>query len=288
MANKQYISPIRLYKHCAVELNPDINISRIKKHLNAEFAIATNGLIEIDGFSYNKHDLFEELEHSDFEKRLNYHQRIWDSKNVLSFLENNEFAYLSFKDELKQFHNDDEFDLFFSTYFAASFSVVLRNKLNELPLASVGNLLLFEPFILSDEREEAFKPLRIFFEENLRLLKNTNKDSYKLMHPKITHWVDYEWSSFINNLPEEFYEEKQEIAFKLTNILAAIQKTNRDDCRKLSYELSSITGLEKELADVIYKNHQIITGHSSSKSGGNNWSWIIWVILILIRILVHC
>ena len=287
MASKQYISIIRLFEHCGIPYQGELNISRIKKQLTAEFGLAASGIIEIDTHSYNKNDVFEEIEHPDVQTRIGYHQKLWESKALLSFLEDNIFDEPGMKEDMKKFQNDVVFDHFFSPYFAVSFNYIARNCLNELRLNDMAELLIFEDFLQGQDREEAFRPIRIFLEENIRLLKNTNKDTYKLIKPKIEHWVSTHWSSFLNNLPHEFYNSRNDLTSNLVNLTVAIQKTNKSDCRFISTELTCLTQLTPELTDIIYSNHKVYT-NTATTTGSGNYGWIIWVVIILIRILSGC
>src|ERR1043165_2518767 len=87
LANKQYISIIRLFDHCGISTGDDFNLSRTKKQLQAEFGIAQGGFIEIDGHTYTRHDVFEEIEKPDFIQRLHFHKQIWKSPQILHLLE---------------------------------------------------------------------------------------------------------------------------------------------------------------------------------------------------------
>lgn len=287
MASKQYISIIRLFEHSGILYDGEINLSRIKKQLTAEFGIAVSGIIEVDHHSYNKNDVFEEIERSDFIARLYYHKKIWGSPCLLSFLEEAIFDEQKMQEAMQQFQNDPVFDSFFSPYFAMSFNYIARNCLNEFRLDDMGSLLLFEEFLLGEDREEAFRPVRIFLEDNIRLLKNTNTDNYKLVKPKIQHWINGNWSGFVNSLPHEFYNSRNELSSNLVNITVAIQKTNKPECKRISHELTSLSHLSPELADIIYNNHKVYTSNPITRSTGN-WGWIVWLIIILIRILSGC
>ena len=287
MASKQYISIIRLFEHCGIAYDSEIIVSRIKKQLTAEFGIAASGIIEIDHHSYNKNDVFEEIEAPDFITRLYYHKKIWNAPYLLAFLEDAVFDEPKMQEAMQQFQNDTVFDGFFSPYFAISFNYISRNCLNEFRLDDLGNLLLFEEFLLGEDREEAFRPIRIFLEDNIRLLKNTNTNNYRLVKPRIQHWIESSWSSFINNLPHEFYNSRNELSSNLVNVTVAIQKTNTSDCRKISHQLTSLSHLSPELADIIYNNHKVYTSNPITRSTGN-WGWIVWLIIILIRILSGC
>jgi hypothetical protein len=62
LANKQYISIIRLLQHAEIDVESEINVARVKKQLAAEFNFSPTAIIEIDNYSYNKTDVFEELD----------------------------------------------------------------------------------------------------------------------------------------------------------------------------------------------------------------------------------
>jgi hypothetical protein len=55
LANKEYTSIIRLFNHCDISINDDFNLSRARKQLQAEFGIAQDGFIEIEGYTYTRH-----------------------------------------------------------------------------------------------------------------------------------------------------------------------------------------------------------------------------------------
>ncbi|MEI9955717.1 MAG: hypothetical protein WDM90_05265 [Ferruginibacter sp.] len=158
---KQYISPIRLFEHCSISTT-ELNISRMKKQLSAEFDFAKTGFIEIDGYTYNKNDVLEEIERPDFFERLQYHSMLWESKNILSIIENNTGNLSYLKQEFDKFQHNKSFDVFFSPYFAAPFSHICRGYLNEGKLYELSTLLLFEDFLQPMEREEALNP-SVFF-----------------------------------------------------------------------------------------------------------------------------
>ena len=224
MANKQYISIIRLFKYCEIPIGTDFNLPRVKKQLQAEFGIAKDGFIVVDGHNYTRHEVMEEIELPDFPKRLVFHNQIWNNPQILDWLENYSLDLNNIRSEFAPFWNKNEFDVFFSPYFVGPFSYSSRTLLGENRLEAMGDLMLYEGFLQAGEREEAFRPVRIFMEENARLIRNINGANYDLMRPKIIHWIQKDWFGFFNHLPSEFYETKNEIIADLINIGVAIQK----------------------------------------------------------------
>ncbi len=283
MANKQYISIIRLFEHCGISTGDDFNLLRVKKQLQAEFTIAKNGFIEVDGYTYSRHDVLEEIEQPDFLNRLTFHKAIWKSRQLLQLLENNSIDLTTIHIEFISFWNNKEFDQFFSPYFAGPFNYLSRTLLTEMRLKEMGDLLGYEGFLLPVEREEAFRPLRIFLDENIRLLRNVNGDNYKMMRPKIAHWIDQDWYVLFNHLPQEFYDEKNDITSRLVNIGVAIQKTHRRDCRKMSEQLISLQDTPESLRSIIVSNHAVYTSSRVKGIGFRGGFGIVWVFILLIR-----
>ncbi len=284
MASKQYISIIRLFDHCGIPSASDFNLSRAKKQLQAEFGIAEGGFIEADGNTYTKQDVFEEMDRPDFPRRLGFHRQIWMSKQLLQLLEKNTASFNFIGDELVLFQGNAEFDEFFSPYFAGPFNYSLRTLLADLNFIEAGHLLAYEGFLQMNEREEAFRPLRIFLEENLRWLRNTNGENYSMMRSKIGHWADKEWYLFFNNMPHEFYEEKVEIITKLINLSVAIQKSQRSDCRSMSDQLIRLKDIPESLRQIIVSNHAVYSGAGSSSPSSSGWKAAGWIAFILIAI----
>jgi hypothetical protein len=285
LANKQYISIIRLFQHCDIEPGMEFNLSRAKKQLQAEFSVAQQGFIEIDGYTYTRHDVFEEIERPDFDKRLGFHQMIWRRPQILLLLEKNAANLQAIEIEFKPFWSNPEFDKFFSPYFAGPFAYISRTLISDLNLRELGFLLAYEDFLQPEEREEAFKPIRLFLDETLRVLRNVNKENYNIMRPKIAHWIDKDWYMFFNNLPHEFYDIKFDITTRLVNIGVAVQKKRRRDCQAMSEQLISLQDTPETLRQTIVSNHAVYTG-SGSSGGGSSWKsawWVIWIIIMLIR-----
>lgn len=286
LASKQYTSIIRLFLHSDVATDDAlINVPRIKKQLAAEFDFAKEGFITIDKYNYSKNDVLEELGRADFIDRLHYHKRIWENKAVLSILEDNELRLYELRDQIKTFANDTKFDAFFSPYFAVPFNYISRNYLNDKRLSDVGAWLLFEDFLQGEDREEAFRAIRVFLEDNIRIIKNINGENYKIIRPQIEHWLKPGGSDLLNNLPHEFYGAKNDMVLYLINLTVRIQKTNRQDCKNISTELTCVTDINSEYEELIMNNHQAFTQTRYSSSNKNNYWWLIWLIIMLFKLL---
>jgi hypothetical protein len=283
LASKQYISIIRLFNHCEISSGDDFNLSRAKKQLQAEFGIAESGFIETDGYTYTRHDVFEEIENPGFPRRLIFHKQIWNSPQILRLLEKNIINFTTIEAEFKPFWSNKDFDEFFSPYFAGPFNYLSRTFLSEMRLKDMGDLLGYEDFLQPAEREEAFRPLRLFFDENVRLLRNVKGENYSIMRPKIAHWINTDWHVFFNRLPHEFYDTKNDIIPMIINIGVAVQKSHRRDCRKMSKQLISLQDTPESLRSIIVSNHAVYSRSSTIRFNWRGGFGILWIIFMIMR-----
>ncbi len=284
MANKQYISPIRLFDHCGIDYSGEVNLQRLKKQLSAEFDFSKSGFIETGGYTYNKNDVLEEIERPDFISRLTYHKKIWQNKNMLAVLEDNQVDLYAIKYSFDEFQNDPAFDDFFSPLFAAPFNHISRSFLINGRLQDLGQWLWYRDFLKAPEREEGFKSIRIFIEENDKLFKNISRDNYKSFRPKIKHWLGQEWPMLFNNLPDEFYPLKNSMIADLINLTVKIQRLNGQDCRLISNGLIQLRDVPEDLSATIASNHSIYNGTGTKSTSPNYW-WIIWIAIFVIRMI---
>jgi len=282
LANKQYISIIRLLKYCEIPTDVAFDLPRTKKQLQAEFNIAQGGFIETDGYTYTRQDVFEEIDRPDFLSRLHFHKQLWNSPQILQMLEKNKADLELLSGEFKPFWSNPQFDEFFSPYFAAPFNYISRTLLADMQFEMMGELLAFDGFLLPSEREEAFSPLRTFLDDSVKLLRNISKDNYKMMRPKMAHWIDTDWHGFLNALPDELYDVKVQIVNRLINIGVAVQKTHRRDCRKMSGQLILLSDMPENLRSVIFSNHKIYSRSRFSLQLRSGF-WAVWLIIAIVR-----
>jgi hypothetical protein len=284
---KQYLSIIRLFEHCTIAYGDEINLPRIKKQLNAEFDHAASGFIEIDGYSYNKNDVFEELDRPDFLQRLAYHKALWENTAILVLLEDNALNIYDFRTQIEQFENDPRFDQFFSPYFEIPFNYISRSYLNEGRFENLGELLLYEDFLLPAQKEGGFKAVRLFLDENIRLLKNTSAVTLEQTRLQIDHWIFKPWRAFLNALPDEFHAQKVDLAVHLVNVTVLFQKENRHLSASITMELATLNGLPEHLQQTIRSNNKAFRNTGNSDNSGN-YGWMIWAAIILIRFVSSC
>lgn len=285
---KKYISPIRFFKHLDVDpANADTSTpARLKKLVSIEFAQDSDGFITVDGFVYNKQDILDEIDTPNFYRRLIMHQRIWANPATLAMLEKQECNFPGVQKEFQSFQNDSEFDEFISPYFAEPLNYAIKQAIEANNMMQAGNWLAYEPFIQNDAREYAFKSSRIFLDESEKIFKNISAANYSTFRPKLKHYLKPGFAHFLNNLPDELYAYKDDFSVDLINLTVLLQKPQIRDARMISSELTKLTGLSAERYDTIFNNDKVFRneGGSSSGSSSGGWGWIIWVIIIVLRL----
>ncbi|MFN8250846.1 MAG: hypothetical protein U0V75_03105 [Ferruginibacter sp.] len=286
MAEKQYISPVRLLDHLGINCNEALQVSRIKKLLSAEFSLAKDGFIQVEGFSYNRTDVMEEVEREDFIQRMHWHLRVWQSPGLLLLLENNNAAAEDVRKALDDFQHQPEFDAFFSPFFAAPFNTACRQSITNCDLATTGDWLTLEAFLLPAERETAFRSIRVFLDETEHLFHNISKENYTSFRNKLAPWLNAGWSHFLNNLPDELWDYREALAVSLINLTVKIQHSYKDDCKTISRDLVKVEKLSQSTRETILNNDRVYNKTGSS-SGFNYW-WLIWAVLMLLRLANGC
>ena len=284
---KRYLSIIRLFRHCGIEVQEGLNASRARKLVVAEFNHSADGFIETGGFTYNKEDALDEIQHPEFERRMAYHLKLWEHPHLLNVLEKDELNITEVRREIRDFEGDDYFDQLFSPFFAEPFNNLTRNLIQQNRLADLGVWFELEPFLQPSDRDIALKTARIFLEEQTRLIKNVTADNFKVMREQVEVWFSTDWYQFLNSLPEEFHDMRNVLCANLINLSVALQKKYRQHAIWISDNLTKVLHLPDSMSTLIHNNHSAFQGGSSSSGdSGTSYTWIIWVIIILLKLMV--
>jgi hypothetical protein len=103
-----------------------------------------------------------------------HHKKVWETKSILSVLEDNSVDLRTIKAWLRPFQNDPFFDALFFALFCSPVQSYLTVFLNESNLYT-GEWLRFEDFLLPADREEGFKSIRFFWKKIAAYLKISAK-----------------------------------------------------------------------------------------------------------------
>ena len=284
-----YQSIIRIFEYCGIDFIT-FDAARAKKILAVEFSFATGGIITIDGFDYNKNDVFKELERNDFAERLSTHVLIWKTPSLLDCLEKNEVD-VEMIDSWSWLQKDDyyrEITSLISPYFAFSFNRIMSKLLDSLRFNDAG--IWFKTLHLIDNFEDehnALRSTRICIADFIKTLKNSNDVTYKSNMVQFEKWFERPWFMFINNLPESLQNVKNELMSEMVNLMYRIQFADIHYCKKLSGQMVSVVDIDSELQALILSNHKIICRNARirNKAKKRDWGRLNFIIALLLGML---
>jgi hypothetical protein len=289
LANTQYKSIIRLLIHCDININEPLNISRIRKQIVAEFAIATDGFIVLDHHTYNKNDVLEELDRTDFEERFTMHLVIWKRKQILTLLEDDVINMDTIGQEMNDVRKDEKFIAFVSPYFKVSFNNMCRSLLYPPQLGILGVFLKMQQFIVPQDEEDAFSSVNKYLLEQERLFRNTTAQNYHLHRNDLMPWRTENCSAFLNMLPTSMYEIREDIVIHLINTTVSTQNTYSSDASAYSLEMVKLTGIDTQYRTLIFENNKVFnsSGIGATTSDSKSYWWILWLVLFILRLMMR-
>jgi hypothetical protein len=282
LASKKYTSLVRLFQHLDIDIHKELNLQRIRKQILLEFAITEHGIISLNEVNFNKNDILEEIDREDFLHRWGFHLQIWDRRQILALLEDDYIDLDHIGSELNEFRNNKEFITFFSPYFSFSFNSMAKTLLAPPKLGKLGLLLNYKDFIIVEDTEFAFSSIYRFLLDQKKLLNNVSKETYHLHSKALAHWTNSNWGEFLDQLPDVFYSEKEDIVASLINLTVALQSNSLKTTKAISHQLVKINNIDYQHHKLIRDNHKIYTEENKS------YWWVFWVVLVLGRIFAGC
>lgn len=252
----QYRSIIRILAWCGIDCEA-LDVTKAKKILAAEFSIAPDGIVSIDGFDYNKNDVLNELEHEDFTRRLPIHLLIWQTPRLLNCLERNAADYQTLKtvEKVCADKNNRQAIRFISPYFAVSFnkimSILLRRGRFKDACNWLGSLCLIDN---AEDEYTALASTRIHIADFIKLLRNLNSETYKNHLSELKKWFSQPWHRFVNQLPDSHHSTLYDLLSALISFTVEIQHADRKLCRTISRQLLKVKNINPDLHELIVNN----------------------------------
>ncbi|MEY2829490.1 MAG: hypothetical protein RIQ33_1348 [Bacteroidota bacterium] len=287
-----YQSPIRLFNHLQLSNNllvDNLQISKVKKLIHAEFAIAENGVISIENWDYNKADILNDFEAENFTEKYLIHQQIWNCPSLLHFMENAAYKVAIVKyDEWREILNNETFKAYFAADFAIAFNKCSSQYIYEFNFYMLGELMKAGNFITDEYFDEAFQNMRLFLDSGTKLFKNTNKENCN-SNPDFEKWVYHDFGKFVSKLPYGCSENINLFAVAAINLSVELQHLKTKYSVRISEQLTYLLDVvHPEYADLIKKNHEVFSGISkSNKSWWNGRFGLgVGIGVLIIRILV--
>lgn len=255
----QYQSFIRFLEYCHIDYQDtaQLNITRLKKQVVAEFAMEPSGIITIDGISYNKHDVLLELDQPELGKMLQFHVLIWKHSHLLNLLEKDKMDPAADGQDWYYLHAHQDFAAYLSPYFAARFDSRMKHLLQEKQIAPAVAWMYFLSFVTPYDEETALKSTRLFLEDAIRLFRNLNDKTFRQRSEELALWHQQNWSDFINVLPGSLLHYTDELADTIINFTVRIQKAGRKICYLISKQLTQLETVSYTTRQLIRSNHLI-------------------------------
>jgi hypothetical protein len=288
LASQEYISIVRLLQHCDVDIDAPLQLARVRKQVSAEFASSADGFVDVEGWSYNKSDVLQEIDEPDFLVRWQFHLIIWRNPQLLQLLEEEYVNMDTIDAELAPHKNNEGFIAFFSPYFKDVFNSLCKSLLNPPNIDVLGQFLRMQNYLLPMHYEDAFKSVSKFLTEQDKILRNTTSENYRLQRNDLAFWRDNNWHLLLNNLPESMYEVKEDFVVHLINLTVATQKINKSDCIKYSEKMIRLYNIDPEHRNIIVGNHNVFHGNAGRAESEQSYWWVLWLAIALIRFVSHC
>jgi hypothetical protein len=199
----QYKSPFYI-------INPDITPGQVKlerKKIIAQFEINDNRPVKIRDKTFTKSEALGLLEELENENKLKFHQLIYTTPYLLSFLEDGTLDGDFTTNEKADVLNSPEFIDFVSPYFAAQYSAILFKAFISEDHISIIKLKKF-PFLCSDSYyDSCFNKTMYEFTSLCTILNKEVKQAKKNQNPFLIRQDFFERDKLIdtlNALPDYF------------------------------------------------------------------------------------
>ena len=282
---RHYTSIIRLFEFCGIDYSDEINISRIKKQIKIEFDQSENGLIQIQDFTYNKTDVLQTLDAGNAVEIIKLEQLIWKHPRVIVFLEKFSFS-IELLDEIFWINKSEGIDFtIISPYLAFSFHQCSKSFLNKSDFNNLAKLYKMKMYIQQEDKEAAFSSIPTFIESNTAYFRNISSVNAGDTIVKLHYWFKPGWSSFLNEMPDEYHFEKVKLVEGLIHFLVEIQKKHPKKTIELSSELYCVNKLPPDIEALIRNNHEIVTSAAYGREESSSPWWVIAVIILILRLL---
>lgn len=287
-----YQSPLHIINGLATEayfqIN-DVNLIRLRKQLLAELNLSGETTITVNKKSYSKDEIIKTIDVLLNNPNLDLHEFIFNNTFLLKYLE------------------DENLTLDTNLYSCVHTPETIKEKLENVLYGrfiiqfkkgiSTRNFLQAEGAIVliktlsenykNECYEEVHKSLNTFSNYLLEI-----SSSISAFHKKDFMFLTYQsLAIFLNSLPEDFDEIKNDITVNIINIVVNYHHLEKydDNVTKGISRMLILIDCEEENAALIRRNHKVFTNTGTTESSGDNsfygkWAWIIAVVLLQIVI----
>lgn len=254
----QFKSIITLFRHLEIEVASvdPTQLPRIKKVVMAEFAMADDGIIEIEQQTYNKQEVLEILDAPNTAELIAIYRKIEAHQAFAQFIEKGIYDAQGLNDEIPDLEKDNQLVRITSPYLAFHFNRKMKEFLQEEDFIAASMLVPVCAMILIADREKAFQSTEEFLETSIYEIRNTNKTTFPTKRAQFNKWTK-DWAEFLNHLPDELIECKTALGIRLITLTVELQYLDKWYVYMVSSQLTRLQFMDPENTRLIEKNHKI-------------------------------
>jgi len=270
-------------------------LQRERKRLMAELELSGGDALILNGRSFTRNELIGYFEELQQENTAAWHQAIAEDPILLRFLQEATIkAGARFKNA--DLYDDPAFIAWVTPYFQTAFNNLVTDAFQRRDESGVRALLDNRPLVTPEGQEQCWLFVTGILEKNIALFDNYHGRGQKNAAPimpinEIFAFLSHGYLEVIKQLPDSrFARLKDRYAFSIQH--PAIAAFNRDE----NYRAATIYWLEDAWnlavspdikARIRVKGNELnnILQRATPKKK-SSW-WILWVILIILRILFY-
>jgi hypothetical protein len=299
-----YKSPLHIIEGIAFkdfEVNGP-NLIRLRKQLLADLNLSGQTTIAINKKVFSKDEIIKTIDLLLNDPDLGFHEFIFANKQLLGFLENEE--YFNPFSEFQKLQPPEQHKQQFILLMEERFLIQFKRAMSKRNFVYAEETLLFIKHLPEEQRDRHYEvvnrtliSLAGFIEEVMIAVKaKKNKEA----EVTLRFLSDMKFSMLLNALPEDLNETINLVVNRTINFMFHYHKQKRYDrlyVSQISYMLMNVRECDGSHWDIIRNNHKVYAGLGSSGdtfierflSGGTDTTRMIYFALFfLITVLRMC
>lgn len=301
----QYISPFHHLPEDIVNtiLSSPNQIKLIRKRLLAEIELSTTQTIEINGKELTKFDVISLFDNLNDSELLAIHLAIFQDKRLLHLLENGELPKpfdFTFAESL----NEEKAIALISPYYKEIVANLLVKGFVQKDLPMFKAFFRGQNLLTDEDRFSLYELLSRkikSFEVQLENLKTQiNKPNFTLRKSDMNALHLKANVLILNELPDEFSQLREEIAYTMNNFGCALINHNKNEEALFFFEIAIVLTCSDHIKGFFLRNLAAAQDNKEILSGKTGWSsgnsdnksssistwFILSIIIAVIRLII--
>jgi hypothetical protein len=293
-----YKSPLYILDSLQIapdELNHE-GVDRLRKKLLSEFNLNAGVTISVNGNNYTKDAILKIIDQLKDVEDLALHKDIFSKKPLLNWLENptkEAFPEELWIELLEKNKNNDALQ----NILQESVNESIKFNFKKNRFAKVSTILRFISLMDEPHRMAIYEKLYVEIKSVIDAMEEAITTSKaNLSNQAFFGFISSpDWTDFLNNLPEQFEQVRDNYCFVTLRYLVAIHQKYITWTYEISFQLKQTLCSNIQLRRKIAENHHIFTQNynnldagqasGSSDGGGSGIVTIITLIFIIFRII---